>query len=92
MDFTTKIIDFGISKSKKSLEVYQTNNIGTAHWMAPEILERNDYSEKSDVYAFAIIMYEILFEKIPFSSVQNDKHLIYKKVLKGERPNNKEQI
>lgn len=35
--------------------------MGTYHWMAPEIFEKENtepYTTKSDVYAFAIIMWE----------------------------------
>lgn len=36
--------------------------MGTYHWMAPEIFDaknKNPYSTKSDVYAFAIVMWEV---------------------------------
>ena len=33
---------------------------GTTPWMAPEYLEGKDFTEKCDVFSFAIVMWEIL--------------------------------
>jgi serine/threonine protein kinase len=39
--------------------------------MAPEILRnQKQYTDRCDVYSFAVIMYELLFELRPFSSVR----------------------
>jgi serine/threonine protein kinase len=35
-------------------------------YSAPEVIIGEDYDEKVDVYSFAMIMYEIFFEKIAF--------------------------
>lgn len=40
---------------------------GTPLYLAPEIWENGEYSEASDVYAFSIIIYQILVGKIPFT-------------------------
>jgi len=44
--------------------------------MAPEIISANNYSVKSDVYAFAIIMFEVLSRATPYSEIKN-KQSIY---------------
>jgi serine/threonine protein kinase len=47
-----------------------TGNIGTPHWMAPELLTRStDYNEKVDVYAYAIILWEIATRKVPYDGM-----------------------
>jgi serine/threonine protein kinase len=34
-----------------------TQNIGTPHWMAPELMVRNtNYGSKVDVYAYGIVL------------------------------------
>ncbi|KAH0787398.1 TKL family protein kinase [Histomonas meleagridis] len=64
-----KICDFGISRFLGENEEIATNIIGTPHWMAPEMFETDDYTEKVDVYAFGILLWEILTEEIPFENM-----------------------
>jgi serine/threonine protein kinase len=77
-----KLADFGLSKTKKSSTrfSYQTLNIGTCKWMAPEVfniakdeintgavqLPEIAHPFKADVYSFALVCYEILTGKQPF--------------------------
>ncbi len=37
---------------------------GTIAWTAPEILRHETYNEKSDVYSFAIVMWEMMSEYV----------------------------
>ena len=36
-----------------------TSGIGTYQWMSPELINGEKYTEKADVYAYAIILWEI---------------------------------
>jgi len=73
-----KIIDFGISDSDnayKSTATYATKTLkssfaGTPHWSAPEVLDDVFFSEKSDVYSFAIVMWEVLTGEYPWVGVK----------------------
>jgi len=47
-------------------DAYETNTTSTFDWMAPEFMERKIFSEKSEVYSFAILMFEILSEEKPY--------------------------
>jgi serine/threonine-protein kinase ULK/ATG1 len=38
-------------------------NVGSPRYMSPEAYKQNMYSEKSDVWALGIILYEMLFGK-----------------------------
>lgn len=42
MDISTKVVDFGTSKSLMKDSEYFTKGNGTVKWMAPEVLETED--------------------------------------------------
>lgn len=70
-DGNAKICDFGFSRTKTKDEETMTQNIGTPHWMAPEILGGSTtYNEKIDVYAYGIVLWEILTKKLPYSGLE----------------------
>ena len=49
-----KLADFGWTKG---LQNYMTGKIGTYQWMAPEVVSSYQYTEKADVFSFAIILW-----------------------------------
>ena len=57
-----KISDFGISKLMTVEEQSTTFGSGTQKFMAPEILNEQNYDQKSDIYSFCFLMYFILSE------------------------------
>ena len=69
-DLYPKIADFGLSK------IYNQNLTsnpaasfeGTPIYIAPEIWSDFQYSTKSDVYAYSIILYEIITGEVPFEN------------------------
>ncbi|KAH0795702.1 TKL family protein kinase [Histomonas meleagridis] len=61
-----RICDFGFSRHA-SEESTMTQNIGTPHWMAPELLSSTpNYSFKVDVYAFGILLWELASGQVPY--------------------------
>jgi serine/threonine protein kinase len=81
-----KLADFGMSKIRASAVQDMTANAGTYHWMSPEVLGGRSYDEKVDCYSFAIVMYEVLFRRIPFVESGLDAMGIALAVNKGRRP------
>jgi eukaryotic-like serine/threonine-protein kinase len=62
-----KLMDFGIAKMAGEQKLTQVNKIvGTVEFMAPELIQGNDASASSDIYAAGIAMYELLAGKLPF--------------------------
>jgi serine/threonine protein kinase len=81
-----KVADFGMSKIQQSTTQDQTANAGSFHWMPPEVLGGRQYDEKVDCYSFAIVMYEVIFRKVPFSDTGLDAMGVALAVHKGRRP------
>ncbi|KAK8843097.1 hypothetical protein M9Y10_025288 [Tritrichomonas musculus] len=91
-----KVADFGLSKKidseeQDSLNVQSTaTEKGTPIYMSPEILTQNKYTPACDVYAFAMIVYEIMSNEIPFKNY--NMFNILTKVPSGDRPNISDSI
>lgn len=61
-----KVGDYGLAKSiSGSQKSPQTQSVGTVHYMAPEISTGN-YGKQIDVYAAAVILFEMITGRPPF--------------------------
>ncbi|XP_045465300.1 raf homolog serine/threonine-protein kinase Raf [Harmonia axyridis] len=81
-DLTVKIGDFGLATAKTrwagSQQFHQPT--GSILWMAPEVIrmqEDNPYSFQSDVYAFGIVMFEMLALQLPYSHINNKDQILF---------------
>lgn len=58
--------------------------------MAPEVLTKNKYSEKADVYSFGIVLFEIFSGERPYDTGEfaqmNQAQLMYQIIEKEARP------
>ncbi|PXF41258.1 putative serine/threonine-protein kinase [Gracilariopsis chorda] len=58
--------------ARRAAETYSSNRTrtgkGSLLWIAPEMVLNNDWSDRTDVHAFGIIMWEIFSGKLPFLS------------------------
>ncbi|EAY19177.1 TKL family protein kinase [Trichomonas vaginalis G3] len=79
------ICDFGISRVKSDSDQLMTKMIGTPHWMAPEVFSSNDYTNKVDIYSFAILLWELISEERPYKGYSAPQ-LIAAVCTKNERP------
>jgi serine/threonine protein kinase/tetratricopeptide (TPR) repeat protein len=75
-----KLSDFGLSKVKvetKSKTAYgQETAKGSIRWMAPELFGlRPRYSLKSDIYAYGMVVWELVTRKIPYEDVTSDAEI-----------------
>jgi serine/threonine protein kinase len=67
-----KVLDFGIAKiSKQTFDVNSLVTksgvlIGTPHYLSPEQLRSLPVDHRTDIYAFGVIMYQLLSGQLPF--------------------------
>jgi len=81
-DWGLQVIDFGTSRIVDHYEM--TNNLGSVFWMAPEMFQDSSYDNSVDVYAFGIVLWELLTMQKPYSNVKGWD--VPKLVERGERP------
>ncbi|KAL3025274.1 hypothetical protein AAZX31_04G170900 [Glycine max] len=89
---TVKLADFGLAR-EESLTEMMTAETGTYRWMAPELYstvtlrqgEKKHYNHKVDAYSFAIVLWELLHNKVPFEGMSN-LQAAYAAAFKNVRP------
>lgn len=89
---TVKLADFGLAR-EESLTEMMTAETGTYRWMAPELYstvtlrqgEKKHYNHKVDAYSFAIVLWELLHNKLPFEGMSN-LQAAYAAAFKNVRP------
>lgn len=66
-----QVTDFGLSRFKAtSVSEKMTGQAGTYHWMAPEVINSQHYTEKADVFSYGIILWETYTRAIPYGGMQ----------------------
>ncbi|KAG5593126.1 hypothetical protein H5410_043640 [Solanum commersonii] len=67
--WTVKVGDFGLSKLKHATFLTANSGRGTPQWMAPEVFRNEPSTEKSDVFSFGVILWELMTESIPWKDL-----------------------
>ena len=78
-DDTIKLGDFGISK-KVSLSSDITFFIGTPRYTSPEIINKKDFSFKTDIWSLGVTFLELISLRAPFLGYETEE--IYENILK----------
>jgi eukaryotic-like serine/threonine-protein kinase len=62
-----KVMDFGLAKLKGSMKLTRTSStVGTLAYMAPEQIQGGEVDTRSDIFAFAVLFFEMLAGRLPF--------------------------
>ena len=75
-----KLADFGIAQSANKTGQLAPS-IGTLRYMSPEQLEGKPADHRSDVYSLAVVLYELLTGRIPYSS--SEPNVLRKEIVQG---------
>ncbi|XP_058713303.1 serine/threonine-protein kinase PAK 3-like [Poecile atricapillus] len=67
-DGSVKLADFGLSVQLTPEKNQRCSVIGTPWWMAPEVVKRQPYGPKVDVWSFGIVAIEMAEQKTPYDS------------------------
>ncbi|EFJ09552.1 hypothetical protein SELMODRAFT_46485, partial [Selaginella moellendorffii] len=65
-NWVVKVCDFGLSRIKHSTFLSSKSTAGTPEWMAPEVLRNEPSNEKSDVFSFGVILWELATSQKPW--------------------------
>lgn len=72
-----KITDFGLCKEGIGTDDTTSTFCGTPEYLAPEILEEENYGKSVDWWALGVVMYEMLLGRPPFGPANNMEKLFY---------------
>ncbi|KAE8677994.1 Serine/threonine-protein kinase CTR1 [Hibiscus syriacus] len=68
-NWNVKVGDFGLSRWKNGTFLTTKTGRGTPQWMAPEVLRNEPSNEKSDVFSFGVILWELMTVSIPWNNL-----------------------
>ncbi|CRG96807.1 protein kinase, putative [Plasmodium gallinaceum] len=72
LPYVTSINDIRSTDIMSPLLQFNTNKFNNIsinyhdYYTAPEVLRYEEYTNKSDIYSFGIVMYEVIFDTLPF--------------------------
>ena len=81
-----KIMDFGLAKLKGATKITQTGStLGTASYMSPEQASGEEVDQRSDIFSFGVVLYELLTGHLPFNG-DHQAAIIYSVVNEEPQP------
>jgi serine/threonine protein kinase/tetratricopeptide (TPR) repeat protein len=81
-----KIMDFGLAKMKGATKLTKAGStIGTAAYMSPEQAQGEEVDQRSDIFSFGVVLYELLAGKLPFRG-EHHAALLYSLINEEPQP------
>jgi tetratricopeptide (TPR) repeat protein/predicted Ser/Thr protein kinase len=64
---TAKIMDFGLAKLRGVTRLTRTGTtLGTLRYMSPEQIQGKELDQRSDIFSFGVVLYEMVTGNLPF--------------------------
>ena len=68
-DGTPRLTDFGLARIGELPRVTESSSIlGTLQYISPEVFEGREVNERSDIWSFGVVLFEMLTGQLPFSN------------------------
>jgi len=87
VNYIVKLCDFGLSVFQVDKYLQDTGSAGGSMlWMSPEVLKGEPFTEKRDVYAFGLVLWELFTGDEPFAEYFDPQEFMNAITIRGERP------
>jgi serine/threonine protein kinase/Tfp pilus assembly protein PilF len=81
-----KIMDFGLAKLKGVSKLTKTGTtLGTMQYMSPEQAQGIEVDQRSDIFSFGVILYEMITGQLPFKG-EHEAAIIYSIISETPEP------
>jgi len=81
-----KIMDFGLAKLKGVSKLTKTGTtLGTMQYMSPEQAQGIEVDQRSDIFSFGVVLYEMLTGQLPFKG-EHEAAILYSIVNETPEP------
>ncbi len=81
-----KIMDFGLAKLKGATKLTKTRStLGTLAYMSPEQAQGEEVDQRSDIFSFGVVLYELLTGKLPFGG-EHQAAIVYSVINEEPQP------
>jgi len=85
-DGRARICDFGLAKLKREAMLTRTGTtVGTVSYMSPEQGQGKEVDQRSDIFSFGVVLYEMITGQLPFKG-EHEAAMIYSIVNENPEP------
>ncbi|KAI3435572.1 hypothetical protein D9Q98_001637 [Chlorella vulgaris] len=88
MDGRARLADFGLAAAKRRtyLSLDKTAALGTAAYMSPEAMQAGQISERTDVYSYGVLLWELLTGREAWEECVSPMQIIFAVAVERRRP------
>ena len=83
MDNIAKLGDFGVAKALNSNLKHAKTMVATPQYLAPEIINKEKYSFKADIWSLGVTFYQLMYLTYPFEGSTDEE--MQKNIVAGKR-------